>query len=171
MRLHTPRVRPVTRARLVVLLLALAIFASSPAGAFTPQESQVSGYKHISLWGCSWEQTWINNWQASPRLQSLATFDNTTDQWCGDTRATLPPGSIAVKQDLIAWTPARGEFLCNEGLWWLNGTQSHEVWTGFNFQRPCGASWYKGHGHAGILRGGYWLGPERPPNPTGWISL
>ena len=160
-----------TRYRAVALLLVLATFlTTSAAGAITPQESQASGYKVIELVGCAWEQTWVNNYQGSPYLRSIATYDATTDQWCGNTTATLPAGHIAVRQDLIAWTPERGEFACSIGGWWTNSTQSHEVWTSYAFNRPCGASWFRGDGRAGILRQGYWLGLERGPNRTGWVQ-
>jgi hypothetical protein len=160
-----------TRRAVLLLTLILLFDPESSAYAIIYQSSQASGYRVIDI-RCSWGQTWVNNTQGSPSLQSVATMDASVSGFCDNTTFVTGRLTIGVAQDLIAWDNAGGyEFLCSQGPWQNNGAASHDVWTGYAFNRPCGANWFRGDGLASIRFNNRWYGNEKPPIPTGWISV
>lgn len=161
------------RVRGAVLLLTLAL-VFGPASAANAAVQQGSGYRFI--WTrCSWGQTWVNNEWASPFLESVATIDAAVgaNPCENHTWKTTPGEGLAVRQELIAWDSLHNaEFLCNVGQWqvWSGDRDgaTHEFWTWWAFNRPCGANnWYKGRGYAGIWVGGMWQGINKPGIDTG----
>ena len=134
--------------RRAALLLALALlFAPQPAAQAEWQ--QASGFRWLDQ-RCSWGQTWVTNEGGWPWLQSVATIDASAGDFCNlKNWATQPGEAIAVAQDLIAWDARGFEFRCNLGPWNVHdGRQGaqHELWTWWNFNRPCNTNWYKGRG-------------------------
>ena len=155
-----------TRRGAAVLLGVVLMFA--PHSVAQAAEMQASSYSFRD-WFCSYGQTWVNNVWGAPGLQSVATIDGSVGNFCDITNWQTDPGNIAVKQTLMAWDPRGFEIQCNVGAWQLNQTRSHEVWTWWAFNRPCGATWYSGLGYSAIRWNGLWRGIDQNPHHTGWV--
>lgn len=92
---------------------------------------------------------------------------------CSNKSFQAAPGTLDVRQDLIAWDTAfYRSYPCNSGPWITNAGWSHEVSTGYGwlsgYQPPCGNTWYYQDAASYWLTGGVWHGSW---HSTGWLYV
>jgi hypothetical protein len=146
----------------IVLAIALGILVGSP-GVASAKTTQNSGYSYISNNDCAWTQAWLTDEGSNPGLWSVGTMDWS---WggvaCADHSRVAQTQNIAVKQNLMIWFSNQpngnnGWIICETGAPWVyNASPSHEVWTGFGWDRPpCGSGYYRSWSQAQTFWGSW----------------
>lgn len=157
----------------IVLASATAVYAQS--GSVGSQTW--SGYVANNGSDCQFLSENLQSGQGAtlqpgwPRMDSRATVDGPAG--CSNKSFQAAPGTLDVRQDLIAWDTAfYRSYPCNSGPWITNAGWSHEVSTGYGwlsgYQPPCGNTWYYQDAASYWLTGGVWHGSW---HSTGWLYV